>query len=246
MARWSRLVATEFPLHVTHRGHNRETVFHDEHDFARYREILLSSSARAGCEIHAYALMTNHVHLLLSTDTRLGAAQLFRRIGSTFVRYWNKRHRRSGTLWDGRFRSSVVDTDAYFLACCRYIDHNPVRAGMVEDPACYGWSSYRRLACGHDDRLVTPHAAYLALGTTSHERETAYREYCDWSEQGAAIRVIRHATRGGAAAGSSQFHARLETIVQKPTFRLLHGGARRGQYWRASPVAPTLAPQPPR
>jgi putative transposase len=233
MARWLRLVAPNFPMHVTQRGRNRATVFHDAQDFAQYRAILRDASARARCEIHAYALMTNHVHILLTPANTIGPARLLQSVGSRFVRYWNKRHQRSGTLWDGRFRSSVIDNDRYLLACCRYIDLNPVRAGIVAGPESYEWSSYGRLAHGMNDMLVTPHPSYLALGSTDQTRELVYRDACLLGTPQSAICTIRDALRGGGVAGSEQFHERLERLLKRRTARLTHGGDRKGENWRA-------------
>ena len=234
MARWPRLVAPDFPLHITQRGHNRDVTFHDEQDLACYREILLQASLRTSCAIHAYALMSNHVHLLVTPINRLDPSRLMQRIGSRFVRYWNKRHRRTGTLWDGRFRSSVVENDQYFLACCRYIDLNPVRAGIVRAPEAYEWSSHRSLAHGIHDGLLTSHVAYEALAGTEQVRQLAYREYCLQGSPTHAAQLIRSATRGGAVAGSSRFRARIESLLKRPTMRHGHGGDRKSDGWRSS------------
>jgi putative transposase len=238
MARWPRLVAPGFPMHVTHRGHNRQVTFHDDEDFARYREILLQASRQSACAIHAYAFMSNHVHLLITPAARRSAAGLMQRVGSRFVRYWNKRHRRSGTMWDGRFRSSIIDTDLYLLACSRYIDLNPVRAGISADAAGYAWSSFNRLALGLDDLLITPHDAYTALGPTAASRQAAYRAYCLDRSTNRTETTIRMATRGGAAAGDRCFVASLESLLRRPAARLPHGGNRRTPEWYRATESP--------
>jgi putative transposase len=234
MPRWPRLVSPALPMHITQRGHNRELTFHDEHDYAYYMETLIEASAASSCAVHAYALMQNHVHLLITPAHRTGPARLLQRVGSRYVRYWNKRHHRSGTMWEGRFRSSIVDSDRYLLTCSRYIDMNPVRAGIVVDAESYQWSSYRRLAQGADDAIVRPHVSYLALGTSSDDRERAYREFCQRTEPVHKIDLIRTATHGGGASGDSRFHAGLERLLKRPTIRAPHGGDRKSSVWQTS------------
>lgn len=235
MARRPRLVAPEYPMHVTQRGHNRDIVFHDEFDFAKYRELLHRESVRTGCSIHAYALMSNHVHLLLTPTNRLGPSRFMQRVGSQFVRYWNKRHRRSGTLWEGRFWSCIIDDDRYFLQCCRYIDMNPVEAGVVRQADEYEWSSHRHLALGIEDRLVVPHITYLALAPTAELRHRAYSAYCRQETPAPALQEIRSATRAGSAAGGPRFVARIERLLARPVTRLSHGGDRKGSGWQRQP-----------
>lgn len=235
MARWPRLLAPGFPIHVTQRGHSRGPVFLDELDFARFRDALVHASVRAGCAIHAYALMSNHIHMLLTADDPLGPAQLMRSVGSRFVRDWNRRHRRSGTMWEGRFRSSIVETDRYFLACSRYIDMNPVRAGMVSRANRYAWSSYRHLAEGAPDEVVSPHAVYAALGTNAESRQHAYATFCAQRQAPHAYDAIRVAVRGGAAVGDVQFLSRLGALLQRRVTRHVHGGDRRSPLWQEGP-----------
>jgi putative transposase len=232
MPRWPRLVSPAFPMHITQRGHNRQVTFYDQYDCAYYLETLLEASALAYCKIHAYALMRNHIHLLITPANKSGPARLLQRIGSRYVRYWNKRHHRSGTMWEGRFRSSIVDSDRYFLTCSRYIDMNPVRAGVVADAEAYRWSSYRRLAEGAADALVTPHAAYLALGASGDQRQRAYRDLCRRTEPAHSADVIRTATHNGSASGDDRFHARLEQLLKRPTVRASHGGDRKSSVWQ--------------
>lgn len=229
MARWPRLVAPEFPMHVTQRGHNRDGVFLDEQDFATYREILYEACVHSHCKLHAYALMSNHVHLLLTPMNLSGASRLMQRTGSQYVRYWNKRHHRSGTLWNGRFWSSIVDSDRYFLDCCRYIDLNPVQAGMVQQAHAYEWSSHRHLAFGIRDRMLTDHVSYNVLASNAELRQRAYREYCKQDVPGIAVDQIRSATRAGTATGGPRFVARIERLLQRPVTRESHGGDRRSR-----------------
>jgi putative transposase len=154
---------------------DRCVTFISDDDFALYLWVLRDASVRAGCAVHSYALMSNHVHLLLTPAVSDGPASLMRALGQRYVRYFNDRCRRTGTLWEGRFRSTIVDTDSYFLACSRYIERNPVRAGIVDDPGAYLWSSYRRNALGENDGIVTPHWLYTSLGGNDEARRAAYR-----------------------------------------------------------------------
>src|SRR5690349_18789844 len=142
MPRPNRVILPGVPTHVIQRGHNRATCFFTQRDFAEYREVLLEASQRARCAIHAYVFMTNHVHLLMSSADSLGTSKMMQTIGRRYVRSVNIRRRRTGTLWEGRFKSSTIDSETYFLTCSRYIELNPVRARMVEDVDEYRWSSY--------------------------------------------------------------------------------------------------------
>jgi putative transposase len=235
MARWPRIVAPSYPVHVTQRGHNRDVTFYDAQDFANYRNILLRAAARTSCAIHAYALMSNHIHLLLTPPSRVGLSRLMQTVGSRFVRYWNRRHQRTGTLWDGRFKSSLVDTDRYFLACSRYIDLNPVRAGIVQRAESYEWSSHRHLAHGAADGLIQTHVAYDVLGATARLRQVAYAEFCAERTQLRATNALRSAIQRGAA-GDARFLAQVEALLQRPTQRRAHGGDRRSEQWHASAI----------
>lgn len=175
MPRHSRIVLPGCPMHVIHRGNNRVPLFLEHEDRTRFVRMLREASARALCAIHAYVLMTNHVHLVVTPATETGPAVLMQTLGRRYVRWFNDRHDRTGTLWEGRYRSSPIATDAYLFACCRYVELNPVRAGLVARPEEYRWSSYRRNAHGGRDSLVTPHDRYEALGSCATEREASYR-----------------------------------------------------------------------
>jgi putative transposase len=176
MARLGRYFLAEQPLHVIQRGNNREATFHCDEDYERYREWLAAAAADNGCAIHAYVLMTNHVHLLVTPDAPAGVPRMVQTLGRRYVRYVNVSYGRTGTLWEGRYRAAPIDSDAYFLSCCRYIELNPVRAGMVRHPRNYAWWSYRAHALGKADALVSDHGLYRALGRSSADRQGAYRE----------------------------------------------------------------------
>jgi putative transposase len=227
MARWPRLSVPGLPLHITQRGNNRIATFADAADFAQYRTFLHHASTREECAIHAYALMTNHVHLLATSPNVGGASRMMQLIGRLYVRYFNERHRRSGTLWEGRFKSALVDSSAYFLACSRYIDLNPVRAGLVQTADAYEWSSYACLGEARADPLITRHPEYLALGQTAEQRSRVYRAMCGGTATTHARELIRHATHGGAALGTAAFQTQLADALQRRVTRLPHGGDRR-------------------
>jgi putative transposase len=227
MSRWPRLAVPGVPMHITQRGNNRVATFADVADFAQYRACLQHASAREGCAIHAYALMTNHVHLLVTPPNTTGVSRMMQLLGRMYVRYFNARHRRSGTLWEGRFKSALVDSSAYFLTCSRYIDMNPVQAGIVDAPNAYEWSSYSCLGNSRTDPLVTLHAEYLALGRTAAERSRAYRALCGVAIATRTRAEIRRATLGGAALGTDEFNVRMTQTLQRRVTRRPHGGDQR-------------------
>lgn len=176
MPRPPRIVIPDLPIHITQRGVDRCFTFLDENDFGVFLWGLHAAADRARCGVHAYALMTNHVHLLLTPRDAAGPSILMRTLGCWYVRYFNDRHRRTGALWEGRFRSRPVTTDSYFFACSRYIELNPVRAGLVDSCAAYPWSSFHANALGVADPVLTPHPLYSALGYDRISRCAAYRE----------------------------------------------------------------------
>lgn len=164
MPRRARLAIAGVPWHIIQRGNNRSACFYAEDDYRVYFDTLLEQSVRWRCAIHAYVLMTNHVHLLLTPETCDGPAGLMKNLGQRYVQYVNRTYRRTGTLWEGRYRSCLAQSGNYVLTCSRYIELNPVRAAMVRDPAAYRWSSYRTNAMGHHSSLLQPHQDWLALG----------------------------------------------------------------------------------
>ncbi|WP_310451749.1 transposase [Sulfuritalea sp.] len=159
MPRRPRIHLAGIPLHIVQRGHNRDACFFGEDDYHAYRHWLGEALKTSGCQLHAYVLMTNHVHLLLTPPAPEAVTQLVISLGRRYVHYINKTYRRTGTLWDSRYKSSLVQADAYLLLCQRYIELNPVRAAMVDDPAHYRWSSYRANGLGQPDPLLTRHEA---------------------------------------------------------------------------------------
>ncbi len=176
MPRRPRLLIDGVPLHIIQRGNNRHACFDADGDYWFYLEWLEEYAKKHGCAVHAYTLMTNHVHLLLSAKTPDSPAVLMKALGQRYVQYINRQYRRSGTLWEGRYRSCLIQQDAYLMGCQRYIELNPVRAGMVEHPGEYRWSSYRANAQGEPNTLLTSHLLYAQLGVDAQERQQAYPE----------------------------------------------------------------------
>lgn len=205
MPRRPRLATANIPLHIIQRGNNRQACFFADEDYRCYLEWLQEYSHMGGCAIHAYVLMTNHVHLLLTPSEAPSTGMLMKRLGQRYVQYVNRVYKRSGTLWEGRYRSCVVQEEPYLLACQRYIELNPVRATMVETPEQYRWSSYCANALGEDSPLITPHPLYQALGGAPDSRQQAYRELFRHHLDPGMIDMIRKATNGNFALGSDRF-----------------------------------------
>lgn len=210
MARLPRLFAPDTPAHITVRGNNRQDMFHCDGDRFVFRSSLQNACEKYGVQLHAYVFMTNHVHLLATGAERWSIARAIQSIGRKYVRYFNSRYARTGTLWDGRYRATLVDTDCYLLACHRYIDLNPVRAGMVSHPVQYPWSSHRHYASPIEDELVIPHATLTALAATAERRVIAYRKLFATPLDEEVLHRIRYASRTGWALGSDDFCRRLE------------------------------------
>lgn len=173
MRRKPRFLLPGVPVHVVQRGHNRSAVFFADFDYLEYLRCLRRAAEENRCAVHAYVLMTNHVHLLLTPDCKNSVGRLFQALGRHYVRYVNTIYQRHGALWEGRYKSSLIESQAYLLACMRYIELNPVRAGMVDHPAKYRWSSYGANALGNTNLVISPHQEYASLGHSSQERQTA-------------------------------------------------------------------------
>lgn len=234
MARLPRLVMPGAPMHLIQRGNNRSATFFAAGDYRLYRDVLVETSQRFGCAIHAYVLMTNHVHLLITPADEHGPARMMQAIGRLFVRHVNTRYQRTGTLWEGRYRSTLVDSDQYLLACSRYIELNPVRAGMVQQPGEYRWSSYRHNALGEDEGTITPHRVYQALDRDTAARQEAYRSLFSKQLEEKTVLAIRSATNSGGALGPEPFREQVEVTLRRRVTRLPHGGDRRSKAFRAA------------
>lgn len=227
MPRPPRPVVPGQALHLIQRGVNREACFVTDDDRWRYKHTLRVASERAGCTIHAYVLMTNHAHLLITARDASSPARMMQMLGRDYVRYFNDRHGRTGTLWEGRYRSTLIDSVRYFLACSRYVEGNPVRAGIVRQPDRYPWSSFRCNAHGDPDALISPHAVYTALGDHASARRIAYRALFSSSLDQQLIDDIRRATQAGIVLGSERYREKLERVLNRSLTRSSHGGDRR-------------------
>lgn len=213
MPRPKRLNIPGVPQHVVQRGNNRQACFVDHYDYRLYLKLLEQACSKHECKIHAYVLMSNHVHMLLTPEIKDGVSLLFRDLGRDYVRLFNKRYERTGTLWEGRFKSSLVDSDRYLLACYRYIELNPVRAQMAKDPSNYRWSSYRSNGLGETDRLLTPHSTWLALASDDHKRRLCYLNLFDTAISNDLICQIRTGLAKGIPFGSGKFVQQVEKTL---------------------------------
>ena len=223
MPRRARLSLPGIPWHIIQRGNNRSVCFHAEEDFQFYLHYLKEFAEKFGCAVHAYVLMTNHVHLLLTPARADSAGLLMKHLGQRYVQYINRTYRRTGTLWEGRFRSCLTQSEDYVLACYRYIELNPVRAGMVMKPQDYRWSSYHANGLGKAIALITPHDEYTRLGKTEAERREAYRALFRAHVDEALVEEIRSATNGNFALGGKRFQAQVETALGRRAVRGVAG-----------------------
>ncbi len=225
MARQARVILPNMPHHIMQRGHNRQVVFASDDDFQYYRENLIIFKKGFGCKIYSYCLMTNHVHLIVNPgDNPESLSLLMKRVAGRQTRYVNKLENRSGSLWEGRFKSSIVSSKEYLLSCSRYIELNPVRAGMAEEPSAYQWSSFAKKAKGKPDAVVDYDRVYTALGNTAGERQKAYREYVTQTIPEEELKLIRDSIQRNQVTGGSRFRKQLE---KKLKVRLSNRGAGR-------------------
>lgn len=219
MPRHARIRLPGYPLHVMQRGNNRGLCFVGDADRMLYLSLLEEFAKQENCNVHAYVLMTNHVHVLATPNERNSMSEMMRRLGQKYAQHFNRVHKRTGGLWEGRFKSCVVDSQGYLLRCYRYVELNPVRAGMVRRPWEYLWSSHRVNARGESSTLIEPHRIYLALGRNPADRRTAYRNLFKDDPSDHEVHEIRSATRGGFALGSKEFVAEVEAACGRRATR---------------------------
>jgi REP-associated tyrosine transposase len=219
MPRRPRLALAGVATHIIQRGNNRGTCFFADEDYSLYLHHLEELARLFGCAVHAYVLMTNHVHLLVTPKEADSASLLMKHLGQRYVQHVNRAYGRSGTLWEGRFRSGLAQSEGYVLACYRYIELNPVRADMVAHPREYPWSSYRINAEGRASELVTPHRELLRLAKDTAERRAAYRALFRSALDAEVVKEIREATNGGYALGGKRFLAQIEAAVGRRVTR---------------------------
>jgi putative transposase len=210
MARLPRLTIPGYPHHVIQRGNNRQAIFSASLDYELLLALLHENAQKFKVAIHAYVLMTNHFHLLATPETADGLPLLMQAVGRRYVRYFNDRQGRSGTLWEGRYRSTLIQTDRYLLACMAYIDLNPVRAGLVREAKDYAWSSHRHYIGQRADKIVTPHSLFWALGNTPFSREAAYADLVRAGVTPAQQAELTKSALSGWALGEDDFVADLQ------------------------------------
>lgn len=210
MPRRARYCPTNIPVHVIQRGNNRQVCFTCDSDIAAYAHWLAEGARKFSVQIHAWVFMTNHVHLLLTPATDSGTSKLMHYLGLQYVRNFNYKYARSGGLFEGRFRSSIVQSNEYLLTCLRYIELNPVRAGMVKDPGDYHWSSYRCHAFGTRSQMWHRHPQYLDLGDTATKRQNEYRRLIRQKLPAEVIAKVRHCANTGLVLGTEQFREQVE------------------------------------
>ncbi|MFC5472950.1 transposase [Paraherbaspirillum soli] len=210
MARLPRLVIPKQPHHLIQRGIDRQAIFRETEDYSAFLAWLKDGAKQYKVQIHAYVLMTNHIHLLATPADAQGLARVMQWVGRYYVPYFNQKYGRVGTLWQGRYKATVIDTERYFMLCSRYIELNPVRAGLVAAPGEYPWSSYLHHVGIRPDGLIVDHPLYWALGNTPFDREAAYKAMAEQALTSGEMAELVDATNKGWALGSEKFKRSLE------------------------------------
>ncbi len=224
MPRKPRMYLPGVPCHVIQRGNNRDACFFSDQDYLFYLSCLQDACRRYRVSVHAYVLMTNHVHLLMTPEDSGGISRVMQSLGRRYVQYINYEYQRSGTLWEGRHKASLVDAEHYLLSCMRYIELNPVRANMVKHPADYRWSSYRVNAQSNKCDLITQHPLYMSLGLEASERNYSYRCLFEHQLDDEDIHAIRKAAQFSVPLGHERFKQQIEIALGRST-----GYAKRGR-----------------
>lgn len=224
MPRKPRFYLPGIPVHIVQRGHSHEPVFFDNDDYAAYLIWLEQASERYGCSIHAYVLMTNHIHILATPEKQNSISLMMQYIGRQYVPYINHSYGSSGSIWEGRYKASLIHDEGYLLTCMRYIELNPVRADMVKTPGAYRWSSYRANGRGEANKLIHPHPLYQSMGRTRQQRQEAYQALIKAHIDEKEIGNIRSAWQTGTPLGNDYFREKIEM-----TLKCKVGQARRGR-----------------
>lgn len=227
MPRKPRMYVPDMPCHVIQRGNNRDACFFSDDDYRFYLECLQDACTNNDVDIHAYVLMTNHIHMLMTPDTKEGISRVMQSLGRRYVQYINRTYQRSGTLWESRHKASLVDAEHYLLACYLYIELNPVAAQMVDHPGAYPWSSYSTNAYGKTNELITPHPVFLQLGASVKIRQEHYRELFSSSLRKSEIHAIRTAAQFSTPLGNERFKEQIEKATGQKI-----GQPRRGRPFR--------------
>ncbi len=237
MARLPRLTIPGYPHHLIQRGNDRQPIFGGTRDYEELLHLFADSARDNGVAIHAYVLMTNHFHLLATPQAQESIPRMMQSIGRRYVGYFNQRHGRTGTLWEGRYKSTVVQAESYLLACMAYIDLNPVRAGMVSHPGDYPWSGYLHHIGQRQGRLIVPHPLYWELGNTPFSREAAYRELVEAGITSQQQNALTDSAMHGWALGDSDYVAGLQKLTPR---RIRKGSAGRPRVESAVPIDMSL------
>lgn len=231
MARLPRLVLANHPHHVLQSGNDKQLLFREADDFRQFLVWLKDSAREFKVAVHAYVLMPDHVHLLASPSTAEGLAQMMQRVGRYYVPWYNAKYQRSGSLFQGRFKTSLIDAQRYFMVCSRYIEANPVRSKLVADPRDYPWSSFAHHAGLKPDPVIIDHALYWALGNTPFQREAAYLELSGPALSEAEMLTLDAAVLKGWPLGSDAFKAELQQRAKRQVLP-----AKRGRPFKVKPV----------
>ena len=232
MARLPRFILPGYPQHVIQRGNNRQPILRDEEDYWFLWGKLRDAAQKFQCDVHAYVLMPNHFHLVLTPWQSEGIGKLMQYTGRYYVQHVNTRYGRTGTLWEGRYRATLFDPDTYLLRTSRYVELNPVRAGLVASPEEYDWSSYAANALGADDELVTPHKVYKHLGRTLNARRDAYRAGFEGPMDDLFVQRLRDATNKAWVFGDESFCRDIEGKLNRRALPRPRGGDRRSEAYR--------------
>ncbi len=232
MPRIPRYILPGYPQHVILRGNNRCQIFVVDEDYDYFRHCLTEACGRYSCLVHAYALMTNHAHLLATPSQRDSLSRTLQSTGRRYVQYFNATYQRTGTLWEGRYKATLIDAEQYLLTCHRYIELNPVRASLVNHPSDYRWSSYHANARGRRDSLIHPHSVYQALGHTAMGRQRAYQSLFTMHIEEKTLKAIREATQKGWPLGNDNFQHEIEALFRRRTRPLPRGGDHRSAEFR--------------
>lgn len=212
MARLLRIAPQNIPIHIIQRGNNRQVCFGSDDNHAAYAAWLKEYSKKYKVDVHAWVMMTNHAHLLCTPRQEKGSSMM-QALGRRYVRYFNYEYKRSGTLWEGRYKSCLIESRTYLLKVYRYIELNPVRAGIVLSPEDYRWSSYRINALGKASNLCTPHPEYMMLGSDTKERCNKYQALFEYHINDRKIELIRSATNKGMVVGNDRFRKEIEALT---------------------------------
>lgn len=231
MARLPRLIVPHQPHHIIQSGIDRQAIFRDEEDFNHFLRWLREAARQFKVAVHAYVLMPNHLHLLVTPSDETGLARVMQWVGRHYVPYFNIKYQRAGTLWQGRYKATVIDSEQYFLICSKYIELNPVRAGLVAQPGDYPWSSFSHHIGAKPDPVITDHMLYWALGNTPFDREAAYRELMELGLSAGEVAALNEATLKGWPLGSEKFKKALAKQVQRRVMP-----AKRGRPAKAKPA----------